>query len=59
MSADPAVSVIIIAYQAERFLAEAIDSVLAQTCADYELLIADAQLADQLPGVDVTLQLSK
>jgi len=37
----PRVSVICIFFQAERFLAEAIDSVLAQHFADFELLLVD------------------
>lgn len=38
---SPRVSVICIFYQAERFLAEAVDSVLAQDFADWELLLVD------------------
>ena len=37
----PAVSVIMPVYNGERYLAEAIDSILAQTFADFELLIVD------------------
>ena len=37
----PRVSVIIIFYNGERYFAEAIDSVLAQGCQDYELLLVD------------------
>jgi glycosyltransferase involved in cell wall biosynthesis len=37
----PAVSIIIIFFNAERFLAEAIDSVLRQTETDWELLLVD------------------
>ncbi len=41
-SADsPRVSVICIFYNADRFLREAIDSVLAQTMADFEILLVD------------------
>jgi glycosyltransferase involved in cell wall biosynthesis len=39
--AEPTVSVIVSAFQAEHVLAQAIDSVLAQTYGDYEILIAD------------------
>ena len=39
--APPRVSVIIIVYNGETYLAEAIDSVLAQTWPDYELLVVD------------------
>jgi glycosyltransferase involved in cell wall biosynthesis len=41
MAARPRVSVLIPAYNAERFLAEAVESVLAQSHEDLELLIAD------------------
>jgi len=37
----PAVSVIIPAYNAERVLGEAIDSILAQSCADFEVIVID------------------
>ena len=39
--APPRVSVIIIVYDGETYLAEAIESVLAQTWPDYELLVVD------------------
>ncbi|MEL6775058.1 MAG: glycosyltransferase [Pseudomonadota bacterium] len=39
--APPKLSVAIAAYNAERFLAEALDSVLAQTFSDFELLVHD------------------
>jgi glycosyltransferase involved in cell wall biosynthesis len=38
---EPAVSVIIIAFNAERYLAEAVQSVFAQTLDDWELIIVD------------------
>lgn len=41
MAPRPRVSVLVPAYNAARFLAEAIESVLAQTHEDFELLIAD------------------
>jgi glycosyltransferase involved in cell wall biosynthesis len=41
MSREPCVSVIVIAFNGEAFLAEAIESVLAQDFDDYELLIVD------------------
>jgi glycosyltransferase involved in cell wall biosynthesis len=37
----PKVSVIMPAYNSERFLPEAVDSVLEQTYTDYELIIVD------------------
>lgn len=41
------VSVLMACYNAERFLAEAIESVLAQTLADYELIIVDDGSSDR------------
>ena len=41
LSRMPTVSICLPAYNGERFLAEAIDSALAQTFTDFELLIAD------------------
>lgn len=38
---EPLVSIIMIFFQAERFIAEAIDSVLAQTYSNWELLLVD------------------
>jgi glycosyltransferase involved in cell wall biosynthesis len=43
---SPRISVICIFYNAERFFAEAIDSVLAQDCDDFELLLADDGATD-------------
>lgn len=37
----PSVSIVLPAFNGERFLASAIESVLAQTCSDWELLIVD------------------
>lgn len=47
MSLQPRVSAIIIVYNGDRFLAEAIDSVLAQTLPDWELIIADDGSGDR------------
>jgi glycosyltransferase involved in cell wall biosynthesis len=41
MAGRPLVSVIIIFLNAERFIGEAIDSVFAQSCSDWELLLVD------------------
>jgi len=41
MNNPPTVSVIVIFYNAERFIEEAVESVLAQTFGDWELLLAD------------------
>jgi glycosyltransferase involved in cell wall biosynthesis len=41
MSADPTVSVVLIFFDDERFLPEAIDSVFAQSFTDWELILAD------------------
>ncbi len=41
LAGDPAVSVVVPAYNCERFIGQAIDSVLAQSYNDFELLIVD------------------
>lgn len=46
MSEPPPVSICIPAYNAERWLAEAIDSALAQTFGDFELLVSDNASTD-------------
>lgn len=43
----PEVSVLMPAYNGERYLREAIDSVLAQTFSDFELVIVDDRSSDQ------------
>ncbi len=40
-AAPPLASIILRAYNSERHIAEAIDSILAQTCEDFELIIVD------------------
>lgn len=45
------VSVFIPSYNYERFLADAIDSILAQTYADWELIIVDDASADSSPEI--------
>ena len=41
MSDAPTISVVMPVYNGQRFLPEAIDSVLAQTCRDFELIVVD------------------
>jgi glycosyltransferase involved in cell wall biosynthesis len=47
MRSEPAVSVIVIFYNAERFLAEAVESVLGQTERSWELVLADDGSTDR------------
>ena len=49
--ATPRVSVICIFFNAERFLAEAIESVLAQDFQDFELILADDGSSDRSSGI--------
>lgn len=49
--AKPAISVAMSVYNGERFLREAIDSVLAQTFADFEFLILDDGSGDATPEI--------
>ncbi len=51
MNTAPVVSAIIIFYNAERFLAEAVDSVLAQTYRPWELLLVDDGSSDRSTGI--------
>lgn len=48
---EPRVTVFIPAFNAERYIAEAIESVLAQTFTDFELLIVDDGSTDDTPAV--------
>jgi glycosyltransferase involved in cell wall biosynthesis len=47
MSTSPRVSVLLTAYNREEFIAEAIESVLAQSMADFELIISDDRSTDR------------
>lgn len=47
----PLVSVVVPVFNAERFLSEAIESVIAQTWPHWELLLADDGSADGSPGI--------
>jgi len=47
----PKVSIGLPVYNGERFIAEALDSVLAQTFEDYELIILDNASTDQTPEI--------
>src|SRR3954469_22732147 len=47
MSAHPSVSVLLTTYNRERYVAEAIESVLAQTFEDFELIVSDDCSSDR------------
>ena len=46
MSSSPLVSVLLTSYNREAFIAESIESVLAQTLTDFELIVSDDQSSD-------------
>lgn len=54
VSTSPRVSVIMAAYNEERFLAEAVESVLSQSFADFELIITDDGSTDATPQLAQT-----
>ena len=49
--AEPAISVAMSVYNGERFLAEAIESILAQTFGDFEFLVLDDGSRDSTPDI--------
>jgi glycosyltransferase involved in cell wall biosynthesis len=51
MPVSPPVTVLMPAYNAERYLGEAIDSILAQTLTEFEFLILDDGSTDQTPTI--------
>lgn len=51
MSASPLVSVVVPVYNGERFLEEALASILAQTFTDFELLVIDDGSTDATPSI--------
>src|ERR1700734_3980538 len=55
----PSVSVIMSVYNGERFLRNAIDSVLRQTLADWELIVVDDASTDSTPDVLATYRDSR
>ncbi len=46
MNSEPRVSVVMAAYNAEKYLSQAVDSILAQTLADFELIVVDDASTD-------------
>jgi glycosyltransferase involved in cell wall biosynthesis len=50
-SSSPMVSVVIAAYSAARWIAETLDSVLAQTFQDFEVIVVDDGSTDETPEV--------
>ena len=50
-AADPRVSVIMAVYNEQAFLAEAIESVLAQDFGDYEVIVSDDGSTDAHPEI--------
>jgi glycosyltransferase involved in cell wall biosynthesis len=51
MSVSPTISVIIPVYNRQAFIGEAIQSVLDQTCSDYEIIVIDDGSTDETAGV--------
>ena len=51
LNQEPLISVVLPAYNGEKYLAEAIDSILAQTFGDFELIIIDDGSTDDTPKI--------
>src|SRR5687767_2807233 len=51
MPGTPLISIVLPTYNGERYLAEAIESCLAQTCRDWELILVDDASSDGTPAV--------
>lgn len=51
VSRTPTVSVVMAAYNAQPFVAEALESVLEQTLSDFELLVVDDASTDETPAI--------
>jgi glycosyltransferase involved in cell wall biosynthesis len=57
--ADPLVSVVMSAYNVEKYIKEAIDSILSQTFGDFELIIVDDGSEDNTVNIYKKLQRQK
>src|SRR5208337_1568211 len=51
MNSEPRVSVVMAAYNAEKYLRQAVDSILSQTLADFELIVVDDASIDATRAV--------
>ena len=50
-SGKPEISIIVPVYQVEKYLNECIDSILAQTFTDFELILVDDGSPDNCPAL--------